>query len=82
MVCQMAQQSSDPGQEDILYFHQFAGEGDAMNDLQMNRNNRMLTVSVTGMELTRNKGIMLYKDLKTDKQYKQELAFISELASL
>ena len=67
----------NPSQQDILHFHQFAGDGDTQNDLRMNRNSIMLTVSVTGLELTKQKGTMHYVDLKDSKVYRQQLDFIS-----
>ena len=67
-----------PSQEEILHFHRFAGKEDTRNSLCMNRDDQMLTVSITAMELTPNKGSMLYNDLKSDELYKLELAFISE----
>lgn len=55
-----------PTQEDILQFHQFTGDGDINNDLMMNRDGKMLTVSVTGIELDKHAGIMKYIDLKNN----------------
>ncbi|QEC66039.1 NRDE family protein [Panacibacter ginsenosidivorans] len=69
-----------PSMQDILHFHLFAGDGDDHNDLRMNRNNKMLTVSATGMEISNEKAIMHYLDLNNDKLYKQELRFSSSLA--
>ena len=67
----------NPTQRDILQFHQFAGDGDAQNDLRMNRDDKMLTVSVTGIELTNDKGIMQYIDLKDNNVHGHLLEFIS-----
>ncbi len=71
----------NPVRADILHFHQFAGEGDTMNDLRMNRHDSMLTVSITSMQLVPGKGIIAYMDLGENKQYKQELDFIRELTT-
>jgi len=35
-----------PTQEDILHFHQFTGDGDAYNDLLMNRDNMIFTLAL------------------------------------
>ena len=67
-----------PTQDHILHFHEFGGDGDNANDLFMNRTNRMLTVSVTGIELTAEKGILVYKDFAVGKMYKEELVFSAE----
>jgi len=69
-----------PSMQDILQFHLFAGDGDNHNDLRMNRNGMMLTLSATGMEINNEKGIMYYLDLTNDKTYKQELRFSSSYA--
>lgn len=67
-----------PTQDNILHFHEFGGDGDNANDLFMNRHNNMLTVSITGIELTAARGILVYKDFAVGKIYKEELAFSPE----
>jgi hypothetical protein len=57
-----------PSQIDILQFHQFTGDGDVQNDLLMNRNNTICTVSITGIEWAGNKAIIRYSDLLKNKQ--------------
>ena len=71
-----------PAHKDILHFHRFAGEGNMANGLCINRNNQMLTVSVTGMEIRKGSGRLVYHDLIAGKTYNQELAFISQPALL
>ena len=66
-----------PTMRDILNFHLFTGDGNKHNDLRMNRNGEMLTLSVTGMEINNEKGIMQYHDLLKNELYKQELHFTS-----
>jgi uncharacterized protein with NRDE domain len=61
--------------ENIVGFHLSAGDGDRYNDLRMNRNGEMLTVSVTAIELTASKGIVNYIDLQEGMDYTQELLF-------
>ena len=52
-----------PGIDDILAFHLTAGEGDACNDLRMDREGGVCTVSVTSMELRPQGASMRYLDL-------------------
>ena len=68
-----------PSMQDILHFHQFAGEGDTQNDLLMNRGNNMLTVSVTGIEFNDERATMHYIDLKDNVLYQQQIAFMGSL---
>lgn len=65
----------NPSQEDILHFHQFTGDGDLHNDLKMDRDGFMSTVSVTSIEIENNAAIMKYADLKDNKQYQQQIYF-------
>lgn len=69
------QQHPHPSIEDITRFHLFAGEGDTHNDLRMNRDGIMLTVSVTAMEITPRSGVMQYFDLQDNSSHVQELLF-------
>jgi Transport and Golgi organisation 2 len=62
------EQHPSPAQENIIHFHQFTGDGDKANDLQMSRDNRYATVSITGIHLSAGKGTLLYKDL-SDKTF-------------
>ena len=64
-----------PTQEDILQFHQFTGDGDINNDLKMNRDGKMLTVSVTGIELDKYAAKMKYIDLKNNTTTLQQFAY-------
>lgn len=48
--------------ETIRTFHEFGGNGDESISLKMNRNGLLQTVSITGIELLRNKAVMHYKD--------------------
>jgi hypothetical protein len=64
-----------PDQQDILHFHQFTGDGDQHNDLMMNRDGLVFTVSVTSMSITDNLVSMHYVDTKQKKTWHQDLAF-------
>lgn len=65
----------DPTMSEILHFHQFTGEGDDHNDLLMNRDGHVFTVSITAMELSPKKGIIKYLDLIRNRSYLQQLNF-------
>jgi hypothetical protein len=56
-----------PGQDDILHFHQFTGDGDSHNDLLMNRNGETFTVSITSIRFDKEFASMHYLDLKSNK---------------
>lgn len=70
-----------PSMEDILLFHRFAGDGDPVNDLWMNRDNRMLTVSITSMEVHPQAGKMTYYDLLINSNDQSLLPFIIQSVS-
>ena len=63
--------------DQIMDFHRFGGEGDAHNDLLMNRAGKVFTVSITGLEINSDKARMVYHDLREEKKYVRELAFSS-----
>lgn len=56
-------ETDSPTQKDIFDFHCFAGDGDITNSVLMNRGGKMLTVSITGIELNSDKGSMHYFDV-------------------
>ena len=62
-----------PFHDDILHFHQFTGDGDAHNDLMMNRDGKVFTVSVTSMAITGQATDIHYLDLKNNQTFTQEL---------
>jgi hypothetical protein len=68
------QQQPTPLLEDILHFHQFTGDGDEKNDLMMNRDGKVCTVSVTAVVITAHSIDMHYLDLKNNQTFAQELA--------
>lgn len=70
-------ENTNPSMDEILNFHLFGGEGDTNNDFRMNRDNVLLTVSITAMQLFDDKGCMNYLDLKEGKTYTNELHFLS-----
>ncbi len=65
--------NNNPSQEDILHFHQFTGDGDSYNDLKMNREGEVFTVSVTSIAINNTSLSMKYLDLKNNDQHLKEL---------
>lgn len=72
---QWLEKNKEPDLEDILHFHQFTGEGDSHNDLMMNRDGYVFTVSITGMRLKETEGEMLYIDIKNNRRSSAVLNF-------
>lgn len=71
-----------PSWEEIIGFHLSAGEGDLHNDLRMNRNGSMLTVSVTAMKITPYTGHVKYQDLQDNTSHDKEIEFSAVNASV
>lgn len=69
-----------PTQDDILHFHQFTGDGDQHNDLMMNRDGVVFTVSVTSMAITASQVSMQYLDVKGQRTWTEQLAFEKSMA--
>lgn len=78
---QWLEENPRPTQADILNFHQFTGDGDVQNDLMMNREGEMFTVSITSVELSPKSAKMEYLDLKRDQLISEELLFESTIAA-
>ena len=62
--------------DDIIQFHLSGGDGDSRNDLRMNREDQMLTVSVTGLEINHDQAIMKYLDLRDNSSYSYKLPIV------
>ncbi len=71
--------SKHPSQDDILDFHRFTGDGDEANDLHMNRNGLLSTVSITGIVLEPGSCKMKYLDLKNNITHLKEMKQVSSL---
>jgi Transport and Golgi organisation 2 len=69
-----------PAMDEIIQFHLHAGDGDSNNDLRMNRDNKLLTVSITAMEISEDKSIMKYLDLQDNTGTTQEILFTKAAA--
>jgi uncharacterized protein with NRDE domain len=57
-------ENPNPTAAAICNFHRFAGDGDNTNSLLMNRNDEMLTVSITGIDIRMDTATMQHLDLK------------------
>jgi hypothetical protein len=56
-----------------LHFHQFTGDGDAHNDLLMNRDGKVFTVSVSSIQLTNNSSSMTYLDIQSGNRFNEQI---------
>jgi hypothetical protein len=56
----------------IVNFHHIAGEGDEANDVLMNRNNEMFTVSITMLHQEQEVSNMYYFDLLTNETFTEK----------
>ena len=54
--------NSNPMPEDLLHFHNFGGSGNKHNDILMNRENKVFTVSITGISKIEGSSSIYYKD--------------------
>jgi hypothetical protein len=62
----------NPSHEDILHFHQFTGDGDTHNDLMMNRDGKVFTVSVTSIHIDTSL-TMDYLDVQNGNRFSKEI---------
>jgi hypothetical protein len=68
-----------PTRREILRFHHFAGDGNRDNDLMMNRNGTVFTLSITSIEINEDGGSLSYTDVKTHETTYQEVHFSGNL---
>ena len=55
--------------DDILNFHHFGGKGDVENDIKMNRENKLKTLSVTQFSIDEENFLVRYEDLQNNKNF-------------
>jgi Transport and Golgi organisation 2 len=55
--------------DDILKFHHFGGNGDVRNNIKMNRENKLKTLSVTQFSIDSENFVVRYEDLQKDKNF-------------
>lgn len=56
----------------ILNFHRFAGDGDSANDVLMNRNNELFTVSITLLHQQNQISKLHYCDMLTNETFTEQ----------
>lgn len=69
-----------PSQNDILHFHEFTGDGDAGNDLRMQREGKVCTVSISSLAISEDVISMQYLDLKQDQVFREAMTLEKSLA--
>jgi hypothetical protein len=69
-----------PTQEEILAFHQFTGDGDVNNDLMMNRDGKVFTVSITSLMIETSSMNMDYLDVKNGESYSVQMMYESSIS--
>lgn len=69
-------QHTRPTADGILHFHLFGGDGDRHNDIRMNRDGHVFTVSVTGMEISDDEATMRYLDMQDESMHTHSISFI------
>ncbi len=70
---------NEPTQKDILEFHHFAGDGDADNDLLMERKGIYSTVSITNILLTSDRASMKYIDIKNNHTSERKIELVNTM---
>ncbi|HTL09856.1 MAG TPA: NRDE family protein [Chitinophagaceae bacterium] len=65
----------EPAMRDIIRYHLTGGEGDPQNDLQMNRQGAMLTVSITSIQLQADSATMQYIQLPEHQRSEHAFTF-------
>jgi hypothetical protein len=59
--------------ESVMGFHSTAGSGDSYNDLLMNRDGRISTVSITSLHLSASKSSFSYLDIRSKQLFEEQL---------
>ncbi len=62
-------ENPNPSADEVLRFHLFGGNGDTCNDFRMNRDGKMLTVSVTQIIHTKEQAVVKYYDLQDESHH-------------
>ncbi|MFL5731191.1 MAG: NRDE family protein [Cytophagaceae bacterium] len=65
-------ENQDLSQDAIRHFHHSGGKEDSYNGIRINRENFMLTLSITTVSKKGNDVSMIYEDLMEDKIYRQD----------
>ncbi|HEX4850737.1 MAG TPA: hypothetical protein VFV08_08030, partial [Puia sp.] len=65
--------NAEPGWEEVMNFHLKSGDGDVKNDLLMNREDKVSTMSITSTVITPDLISMNHLDIQTEKLSTQNL---------
>lgn len=68
-----------PTREEILAFHHFAGDGNKEDNLFMNRDGKVFTVSITNIEFSVQSGLMTYTDVVSESRSGGQFVFSNQL---
>lgn len=63
------EENEDLSVEAALNFHRFAGDGDTANAIFMNRDNQLLTVSITAIDMRTDAATMHYYDVAINEHF-------------
>ncbi len=63
------QENPNCSADDMLQFHHLGGNGDIENNIKMNRENKLKTLSVTQFSVDIENFVVRYEDLQKDKNY-------------
>ncbi len=66
---QFLQNVTNPTQDDLLHFHADTEKDNQWYGLKMNRNNEMLTVSITSVAIENYRSVLLYEDCVAQERY-------------
>jgi hypothetical protein len=69
-----------PDGASIMHFHQFTGDGDQHNDLLMNREGKVRTVSITQLQLGASGATMQYLDVQSGRSASVSLSLEKSMA--
>ncbi len=71
----------NPNQEQVINFHLTAGDGDSAEDLKMNRQNELFTVSISTIFISKAYNDFVYFDLYTNQNTKIRMPHIKKQVS-
>lgn len=66
-----------PDASELISFHTFTGDGDAKNDLLMNRDGQLRTLSITSIDWNPAGAVFAYHDLLTAEKNETNVPFLS-----
>ena len=77
---QWLDEKKERNQQEIMHFHQFTGDGNIQNDLLMNREGRVATVSITSMAIANGSLKTLYFDVKNNRHFFKDMVLEKSMA--